>query len=66
VIGTGGNYADHATEVSATIQVQRAGFLPFLWGAVIGPDDAIVIPTPDTQTDYEVEFAVVIGGPHGA
>src|SRR5882757_4509230 len=61
VIGTGGNYADHATEVSATIQVSEPVFLPFLWGAVIGPDDAIVIPTPDTQTDYEVEFAVVIG-----
>lgn len=36
-------------------------FMPYLWGAVIGPGDDIVIPTEDTQTDYEVELWVVIG-----
>lgn len=36
-------------------------FMPYLWGAVIGPGDDIVIPTEDTQTDYEVELSVVIG-----
>jgi 2,4-didehydro-3-deoxy-L-rhamnonate hydrolase len=36
-------------------------FMPYLWGAVIGPEDDIVIPTEDTQTDYEVELSVVIG-----
>jgi 2-keto-4-pentenoate hydratase/2-oxohepta-3-ene-1,7-dioic acid hydratase in catechol pathway len=62
VIGTGGNYADHAAEAArAAVVVSEPVFLPFLWGAVIGPDDEIVIPYPETQTDYEVELAVVIG-----
>ena len=61
VILTGGNYADHAAEATSIIRVSEPVFLPFLWGAVIGPDDAIVVPTPDTQTDYEVQLAVVIG-----
>ena len=61
VIGTGGNYADHAAEARSQIVVAEPVFLPFLWSAVIGPDDDIVIPHPDTQTDYEVEMAVVIG-----
>ena len=61
VILTGGNYADHAAEARSIIQVSEPVFLPFLWGAIIGPDDAIVVPTPDTQADYEVQFGVVIG-----
>lgn len=62
VIGTGGNYADHAEEAAqASVVVSEPVFMPFLWGAVIGPDDEIVIPHRDTQTDYEVEFSVVIG-----
>jgi 2-keto-4-pentenoate hydratase/2-oxohepta-3-ene-1,7-dioic acid hydratase in catechol pathway len=36
-------------------------FMPYLWGAVIGPEDNIVIPAEDTLTDYEVELSVVIG-----
>jgi 2-keto-4-pentenoate hydratase/2-oxohepta-3-ene-1,7-dioic acid hydratase in catechol pathway len=61
VIGTGGNYADHAEEAKANIQVSEPVFMSVLWSSIIGPDDAIVIPTEDTQTDYEVEFTVVIG-----
>lgn len=61
IIGTGGNYADHAAEARDVIQVSEPVFFPFLWGAIIGPDDEIVIPAEDTQTDYEVEFSVVIG-----
>jgi len=61
IIGTGGNYADHAEEAKENIQVSEPVFMSVLWGSVIGPDDAIVIPTDDTQTDYEVEFSVVIG-----
>lgn len=61
VIGTGGNYPDHAAEAREHIQVSEPIFMSFLWGAVIGPDEEIVVPTPDTQTDYEVEFSVVIG-----
>jgi 2-keto-4-pentenoate hydratase/2-oxohepta-3-ene-1,7-dioic acid hydratase in catechol pathway len=62
VIGTGGNYADHAAEArTGGLVVAEPVFMPYLWGAVIGPEDNIVIPAEDTQTDYEVELAVVIG-----
>ena len=61
VIGVGGNYADHTAESSAAMEVREPIYFPFLQSAVIGPDDDIVIPAPDTQTDYEVEFSVVIG-----
>jgi 2-keto-4-pentenoate hydratase/2-oxohepta-3-ene-1,7-dioic acid hydratase in catechol pathway len=62
IIGTGGNYADHRAEAAAaSVVVSEPVFIPFLWGAVIGTEDDIVIPFPDTQTDYEVELAVVIG-----
>lgn len=61
VIGTGGNYADHVAEASVEIKITEPVFVPFLWGAVIGPDDEIVIPNVETLTDYEVELAVVIG-----
>jgi 2,4-didehydro-3-deoxy-L-rhamnonate hydrolase len=61
VIGTGGNYPDHAAEAREHVQVSEPIFMPFLWGAVIGPGEEIVIPAEDTQTDYEVEFSVVIG-----
>jgi 2,4-diketo-3-deoxy-L-fuconate hydrolase len=61
VIGTGGNYPDHVAEAKAVIDAGEPVFLPFLWGAIIGPDDEIIIPTADTLTDYEVEFSVVIG-----
>jgi 2,4-didehydro-3-deoxy-L-rhamnonate hydrolase len=61
VIGVGGNYAEHTAESSSALEFREPIFFPFLPSAVIGPDDDIVIPTEDTQTDYEVEFSVVIG-----
>ena len=62
VIGTGGNYADHAAEARrGGLVVNEPVFLPYLWSAIIGPGADIVIPTADTLTDYEVELAVVIG-----
>jgi 2-keto-4-pentenoate hydratase/2-oxohepta-3-ene-1,7-dioic acid hydratase in catechol pathway len=62
VIGTGGNYADHVAEARpGGLVVAEPVFTPYLWGAVIGPEDNIVIPAEDTQTDYEVELSVVIG-----
>jgi 2-keto-4-pentenoate hydratase/2-oxohepta-3-ene-1,7-dioic acid hydratase in catechol pathway len=50
VIGTGGNYADHTAEAREAIQVREPVFMPYLWGAIIGPDDEIVIPSPETLT----------------
>jgi 2-keto-4-pentenoate hydratase/2-oxohepta-3-ene-1,7-dioic acid hydratase in catechol pathway len=61
IVATGGNYGDHTEEVKDELQVREPVFFPFLWGAVIGPDDAIVIPREDALTDYEVELCVVIG-----
>ncbi len=62
VIGTGGNYADHAAEARrGGLVVVEPVFLPYLWSAIIGPGEDIVVPTVDTLTDYEVELAVVIG-----
>jgi len=61
IISTGGNYRDHLDEAKDEIQAREPVFFPFLWGAIIGPDDAIVIPRPDALTDYEVELCVVIG-----
>ena len=62
VIGTGGNYADHAAVArTGGLVVAEPVFMPYLWGAVIGPEDNIVIPAEDTLTDYEVELSVVIG-----
>jgi 2-keto-4-pentenoate hydratase/2-oxohepta-3-ene-1,7-dioic acid hydratase in catechol pathway len=61
IISTGGNYRDHADEAKDELQTREPVFFPFLWGAVIGPDDAIVIPRQDALTDYEVELCVVIG-----
>jgi 2,4-didehydro-3-deoxy-L-rhamnonate hydrolase len=61
IIAVGGNYADHQHEARAAIKVGEAIFFPFLASAVIGPDDDIVIPNPETKTDYEVELTVVIG-----
>jgi 2-keto-4-pentenoate hydratase/2-oxohepta-3-ene-1,7-dioic acid hydratase in catechol pathway len=61
VIGTGGNYSEHADESRQVIDLGEPIFFAGLWSAVIGPDDEIVIPTEETKTDYEVELAVVIG-----
>jgi 2,4-diketo-3-deoxy-L-fuconate hydrolase len=61
IISTGANYGAHTEEAKDEIQVREPVFFPFLWGAVIGPGDAIVIPRKDALTDYEVELCVVIG-----
>ena len=36
--------------------------MPYLWGAVIGPDDDIIIPTEDTQTEA---WLIVVPDPDG-
>ena len=61
IIATGGNYATHGAESSHVATFSEPIFFPFLWSAVIGPDDDIVIPAPDTFTDYEVELSFVVG-----
>ncbi|MGH3737386.1 MAG: fumarylacetoacetate hydrolase family protein [Micromonosporaceae bacterium] len=57
-----------ATGATGMLAVIRSGALPaepFFFAklptAVIGPGEPIRIPCPQSQVDYEVEFAVVIG-----
>jgi 2-keto-4-pentenoate hydratase/2-oxohepta-3-ene-1,7-dioic acid hydratase in catechol pathway len=60
LIGIGLNYKDHVEEIKAKTPKQ-----PLLFGmyanAIIGPDQAIVIPPMSEQVDFEAELAVVIG-----
>lgn len=57
----GGNYADHLAE--AGLHPKEPVFFSKLRSAVIGPDEPIRIPTPDTHTDWEAELCIIIGKP---
>lgn len=60
VIAVGRNYRDHAAEFDNEVPEQ-----PLLFfkpnTSVIGPDDAIVLPTQSERVDFEGELAVVMG-----
>ncbi|UOG77377.1 fumarylacetoacetate hydrolase family protein (plasmid) [Hymenobacter tibetensis] len=60
IICIGLNYADHARETNATPPTEPIIFLKSTT-ALVGPNDAIVIPRNSVKTDWEVELAVVIG-----
>ena len=60
IICIGLNYADHARETGATPPAEPVVFLKAT-SALVGPNDAIVIPQGSVKTDWEVELAVVIG-----
>lgn len=57
----GVNYPDHAEENPDAVMPHEPFFFAKLPSAIIGPDEPIRIPAPETHTDYEVELAVVIG-----
>jgi 2-keto-4-pentenoate hydratase/2-oxohepta-3-ene-1,7-dioic acid hydratase in catechol pathway len=59
----GVNFKSHGDERSADMPPPPSVPLFFskLPSAVIGSGEAIVLPTPETQADYEVELACVIG-----
>jgi 2-keto-4-pentenoate hydratase/2-oxohepta-3-ene-1,7-dioic acid hydratase in catechol pathway len=60
IVAVGLNYRDHGEEQGATLPERPLLFA--IWpNALIGPGEPIVIPTPETKTDYEVELALVIG-----
>jgi len=61
ILASGPNYASHAEENPGATPPTEPFFFSKLPSAVIGPGEAIVIPYPDTQTDWEVELAMVIG-----
>ncbi|MCW2654335.1 MAG: hypothetical protein JWR32_5311 [Mycobacterium sp.] len=57
----GGNYADHLAETG--LHPTEPVFFSKLRSAVIGPDEPIRIPTPQTHTDWEAELSIIIGKP---
>jgi 2-keto-4-pentenoate hydratase/2-oxohepta-3-ene-1,7-dioic acid hydratase in catechol pathway len=60
LICIGLNYRDHAAEARQEIPTIPTVFSKFS-NTVIGPGDAIVLPKISRKTDYEAEFAFVIG-----
>lgn len=60
VICVGLNYRDHAIETGAEIPTEPVIFNKFP-SALVGPEDAIVLPAESNRVDYEAELVVVIG-----
>lgn len=60
IVCVGLNYAKHAKETKAQIPAEPILFFKSTT-ALVGPNDAIVIPKNSVKTDWEVELAVVIG-----
>jgi 2-keto-4-pentenoate hydratase/2-oxohepta-3-ene-1,7-dioic acid hydratase in catechol pathway len=54
------NYADHAREEGLDIPTEPLLFAKWP-SAVIGPGEAILVPSMSRQVDYEAELGVVIG-----
>jgi 2-keto-4-pentenoate hydratase/2-oxohepta-3-ene-1,7-dioic acid hydratase in catechol pathway len=61
ILCSGINYASHKEENPNATMPEEPFFFSKLPSAVIGPGAPIVIPREATQTDYEVELALVIG-----
>lgn len=61
VLCSGINYASHKEENPDAVLPEEPFFFSKLPSAVIGPDAPILIPRESTQTDWEVELALVIG-----
>ena len=61
ILGSGINYASHRQENPAAVFPTAPGYFSKLPSSVSGPGDPIVLPAPESQVDYEVELAVVIG-----
>ena len=60
IICVGLNYRDHAEEQGVELPTAPLFFAKYVT-ALIGPDDAIVIPPIVEKCDYEAELGVVIG-----
>jgi 2,4-diketo-3-deoxy-L-fuconate hydrolase len=59
-ICVGLNYADHAAESGLAVPAEPVLFMKAT-SAVIGCNDAVVLPKDSTKSDWEVELGVVIG-----
>ncbi len=62
VICVGLNYKEHASEVNMDMADEPMIFLKPS-SAIIGNNDAIILPSSSKQVDYEGELAVIIGQP---
>lgn len=60
VVCVGLNYRDHAAEVGAALPEEPLVFMKAP-DTVVGPQDTVLVPRGSSQTDWEVELAVVIG-----
>ena len=60
IFAIGLNYREHAAESKMVVQAVPTVFLK-LPSSICGPDDTVLLPKNAKQTDYEAEFAVVIG-----
>jgi 2-keto-4-pentenoate hydratase/2-oxohepta-3-ene-1,7-dioic acid hydratase in catechol pathway len=60
IVCIGLNYADHAKESNMELPKEPIVFFKSTT-ALTGPNDNLIIPKNSTQTDWEVELAVVIG-----
>ena len=60
IVCIGLNYADHAKETNAKIPTEPILFFKSTT-AIVGPNDAVIIPKNSVKTDWEVELGVVIG-----
>ena len=60
IVCVGLNYRDHAEETGAAVPAEPILFLKDA-DTVVGPDNEVLVPRGSTQTDWEVELAVVIG-----
>ena len=60
LVCVGLNYSDHAAESGLEVPPEPVLFFKAT-SAIVGPNDAIEIPKGSESTDWEVEFAIVIG-----
>lgn len=60
IIAVGLNYRSHAAELGMAVPDEPILFMKPP-SAVIGPGDAIIIPSASSRVDFEAELAVVIG-----
>lgn len=54
------NYADHAAEAGLQVPAEPVVFMKAT-SALVGANDAVVLPQDSIKTDWEVELGVVIG-----
>jgi 2-keto-4-pentenoate hydratase/2-oxohepta-3-ene-1,7-dioic acid hydratase in catechol pathway len=60
VVAVGLNYKDHAEELGLSIPDEPLIFLKPT-SALVGPEDAIILPPESREVHYEGELAVIIG-----